>query len=168
MHLYKVTNRIAASLCWVTKNLSIHSCGFQGFKLNTLEHMDVSENGGTPKWMVYHGKPYWNGIIWGYHYFWKLTYPRIEFAKNHFDPQSSPYLWGWYAIRSFPFLWCPRSYHIWWGDKPWKSRGMWTKSTACHEKLPSQTPCILKGKFPPKTPKLDHRWALWFHSSHME
>ena len=28
-------------------------------------HMDVSENNGTPKWMVYNGKPYWNGMIWG-------------------------------------------------------------------------------------------------------
>jgi len=27
--------------------------------------MDVSENRGTPKWMVYNGKPYENGMIWG-------------------------------------------------------------------------------------------------------
>ena len=33
--------------------------------------MDVSENRGTPKWMVYNGKPYWNGWFWGYHYFRK-------------------------------------------------------------------------------------------------
>ena len=35
------------------------------------EKMGVSKNRGTPKWMVYKGKPYQNGWIWGYHYFWK-------------------------------------------------------------------------------------------------
>ena len=27
--------------------------------------MGVSKNRGTPKWMVYNGKPYWNGWFWG-------------------------------------------------------------------------------------------------------
>ena len=27
--------------------------------------MGVSKNRGTPKWMVYNGKPYFNGMIWG-------------------------------------------------------------------------------------------------------
>ena len=33
--------------------------------------MGVSKNRDTPKWMVYNEKPYWNWMIWGYHYFWK-------------------------------------------------------------------------------------------------
>ena len=37
-------------------------------------HMGVSKNKGTPKWMVYSVKPYWNGMIWGYHYFRKHPY----------------------------------------------------------------------------------------------
>ena len=36
--------------------------------------MGVSENSGTPKWMVYDGKTYWNGWFGGYHYFWKHPY----------------------------------------------------------------------------------------------
>ena len=28
--------------------------------------MEVSINGGSPKWMVYNGKSYWNGWFWGY------------------------------------------------------------------------------------------------------
>ena len=35
------------------------------------KEMGVSKNRGTPKWMVYNGKPYENGMIWGYHYFRK-------------------------------------------------------------------------------------------------
>ncbi len=37
-------------------------------------YMAVSKNRGTPKWMVHNGKPYYNGMIWGYHYFWKHPY----------------------------------------------------------------------------------------------
>ena len=37
--------------------------------------MGVSKYRGTAKWMVYNGKPYQNGMIWGYHYFW--THPFI-------------------------------------------------------------------------------------------
>ena len=33
--------------------------------------MGVSKNRGTPKWMVYNGKPLLKWIIWGYHYFRK-------------------------------------------------------------------------------------------------
>ena len=33
--------------------------------------MGVSKNSGTPKWMVYNGKPYWKWMIWGYQYFRK-------------------------------------------------------------------------------------------------
>ena len=31
----------------------------------------VSKNNGTPKWMVYNGKPYEKWMIWWYPYFWK-------------------------------------------------------------------------------------------------
>ena len=37
-------------------------------------YMGVSKNSGIPKWMVYNGKPYQNGMIWGYHYFRKHPY----------------------------------------------------------------------------------------------
>ena len=34
----------------------------------------VSQNGGTPKWMVYSGKPYLKCMIWGYHHLRKHPY----------------------------------------------------------------------------------------------
>ena len=37
-------------------------------------YMVASENGGTPKWMIYNGKPLFKWMIWGYHYFWKHPY----------------------------------------------------------------------------------------------
>ena len=44
--------------------------------------MGVSENRDTPKWMVYNGKPYKNGMIWGeIHYFRKLPYPHLSPLK---------------------------------------------------------------------------------------
>ena len=39
--------------------------------LSEILHMGVSKNRGTPKWMVFNGKSYKNGMIWGYHYFRK-------------------------------------------------------------------------------------------------
>ena len=39
----------------------------------TFNYMGVSKNNGTPKWMVYNGKPY-KWMIWGHHYFWKHPY----------------------------------------------------------------------------------------------
>ena len=36
--------------------------------------MDVSENRGTPKWMVYNGKTPLKWMIWGYPYFWKYPH----------------------------------------------------------------------------------------------
>ena len=38
------------------------------------EHLGVSANSGTPKWMVYNGKPYWNGWFGG----------TIIFGNTHF------------------------------------------------------------------------------------
>ena len=37
-------------------------------------YMGVSKNRGTPKWMVYNGKPLLRWMIWGYHYFRKHSY----------------------------------------------------------------------------------------------
>ena len=37
-------------------------------------HMVVSKNRGTPKWMVYNGKSYIKWMIWGYPYFRKHPY----------------------------------------------------------------------------------------------
>ena len=39
-----------------------------------LTYMGVSKNRGSLKWMVYNGKPYWNGWFGGYHYFRKHPY----------------------------------------------------------------------------------------------
>ena len=35
------------------------------YEFETLTHMGVSKNNGTPKWMVYKGKPYENGWFGG-------------------------------------------------------------------------------------------------------
>ena len=44
-------------------------------------HMVVSKNRGTPKWMVYNGKPLLKWMIWGYHYFWKHPYINVMIAQ---------------------------------------------------------------------------------------
>ena len=69
----------------VWRNLDVFVCCFKfdpwstcrlffGKKLHRLElgkgiytiiHIGVSKNRGTPKWMVYNGKPYWNGWFGG-------------------------------------------------------------------------------------------------------
>ena len=47
-------------------------CGLVDSEVPMEKPMDVSKtNGGTPKWMVYNGKPYWNGWFGGNPYFWK-------------------------------------------------------------------------------------------------
>ena len=52
----------------------VRSRNRRGRKTTALENIGVSKNRGTPKWMVYNGKP-WKTLlkwmIWGYHYFWK-------------------------------------------------------------------------------------------------
>ena len=58
--------------------------------------MDVSKNTGTPKWMVYKGKPYWNDLkwmIWGYHYFWK--HPNAKHWEQLTTWDWSPGLGPW-------------------------------------------------------------------------
>ena len=42
--------------------------------------MGVSKNRGTPKWMVYSGKPLLKWMIWGYHYFRKHPYTSCFFC----------------------------------------------------------------------------------------
>ena len=52
--------------------------------------MGVSKHRGTPKWMVYNGKPYWNGWLGGYHYFRKHPY-LLGGGNSHifvFSPRS--------------------------------------------------------------------------------
>ena len=44
----------------IQKNLSE-----EYFRHNSRQHIDVSKNRGTPKWMVYNGKPYQNGWFGG-------------------------------------------------------------------------------------------------------
>ena len=50
----------------------------------------VSKNNGTPKWMVYNGKPYFQWMIWG------VVFPL--FLEGH------PYVWPlWFGLKlSFP------------------------------------------------------------------
>ena len=49
----------------------------KGRKDAQMLHMGVSKNRGTPKWMVYNGKPYSKWMIWVYHYFRKHPYTWI-------------------------------------------------------------------------------------------
>ena len=49
------------------------------FLMEHLLYMGVSKNRGTPKWMVYNGKPLLKWMIWGYHYFLQTPiYPVIR------------------------------------------------------------------------------------------
>ena len=57
-----------------------------------LYHIGVSKNRGTPKWMVYNGKPSLTWMIWGEtHYFWKHPYVFFLFT---------------------PIMWLPRKNHL--------------------------------------------------------
>ena len=52
-------------------------------------NLGVSKNRGTPKWMVYNGKPHLKWMIWGYPYFWKPppflpTAPKTSRSTCHF------------------------------------------------------------------------------------
>ena len=59
--------------------------------------MDVSENSGTQKWMVYNGKTLLKWMIWGYHYFWKHPY---IWRCCHFDHSPTPWRRVFFARRS--------------------------------------------------------------------
>ena len=58
-------------------------------------HMDVSENRGTPKWMIYNGNPYYNGWFGGIPIFRK--HPYGVFGRR----LSSGIRW-FYVILRFP------------------------------------------------------------------
>ena len=71
---------------WVVKHL--RRWGFDSpwrcTSLPTKTYGCWTKNRGTPKWMVYNGKPYQNGWFGGYHYFWKHPYPtKREVSENH-------------------------------------------------------------------------------------
>ncbi len=55
---------------------------------------------GTPKWMVYNGKPYQDGMIWGYHYFWKHPYVAMC-ALAHVDRRFYAQLHATGVIKNF-------------------------------------------------------------------
>ena len=59
--------------------LDLWSLDFYVIQSKLGKNMDVSKNRGTPKWMVYNGKPYYNGWFGGtrYHYFWKHPYEKL-------------------------------------------------------------------------------------------
>ena len=68
------------------------------FKVGPYDHYKwsytgVSKNRGTPKWMVYNGKPYKHGMIWGFYpYFWKHPYiPQVitPYKQGYYFPQGN-------------------------------------------------------------------------------
>ena len=73
-------------------------------------HLGVSKNRGTPTWMVYNGKPYSNGMIWGYPYFWKHPFLSIHILKMHLwafisqSISSEPSFAQLSSLSSFPSL----------------------------------------------------------------
>ena len=54
----------------------IYKCVYMHVHIHT--YMGVSKNRGTPKWMVYNGKPQFKWMIWWYPYFWKHPYIHIN------------------------------------------------------------------------------------------
>ena len=73
--------------------------------------MGVSKNRGTPKWMVYNGKPYKKGMIWAYHYFWKRPYIRIYNYIYIWNPKIEV-LEDFKVILRFLLLVCEAVYGI--------------------------------------------------------
>ena len=90
--------------------------------------MGVSKNRGTPKWMVYNGRPHWNGWFGGYHYFRKHPY---TFQKTNISP-SKVFLSGWFSFSGevgyVSVLWwvvCKRqSFIVFCWEKSLKSLGV--------------------------------------------
>ena len=58
-----------------------------------LYYKGVSKNKGTPKWMVYNGKPLLKWMIWGYPYFWTHPYTDCRcfaiVSGQSWDPEGS-------------------------------------------------------------------------------
>ena len=61
--------------------------------INGVMHLDVSKNRGTPKWMVYNGKTYWNGWFRG----------TTIFGNIHLEPPKPRCCSCWWSIT-----WCCR------------------------------------------------------------
>ena len=59
-------------------------------------HMGVSKNRGTPKWMVYYGKPYQNGWFGGKTHYFRNIHISISSCVN-----SNSSFWH-FACRSYP------------------------------------------------------------------
>ena len=53
-------------------------------------YMGVSKNRDTPKWMVYNGKPYWNGLFWGENPLFSQT--SISFAEEVEDKEAKDFI----------------------------------------------------------------------------
>ena len=74
------------------------------------KYMDVSKNSGTPKWMVYNGKPYENGWFGGTHIFGNthISVPWIQLSGvvgSRFNQLTTPSarfraLWGALVVVS--------------------------------------------------------------------
>ena len=91
-------------------------------------YMGVSKNSGSPKWMVYNGKPgtLLKWMIWGYHYFWKPPYignisiptELDSFQVKFLSSQNSPEFQMNYTPENqhgYPKLWFRKgdSFQMW-------------------------------------------------------
>ena len=144
-------------------------------------HMGVSLNG-TPKWMVYNGKPYSDGVIWGYHYLRKRPY--LVGKKNRLNnfKTSRPEMAEW-VNEVFPKHkgWTQPNRSVGWNFcwRPWKRCKISMMKTLPHlasyflmwgSRLHSDTP-IHPGKIKWKNSKMevDGRWCpfqnRWFVAS---
>ena len=72
-------------------------------KVNRDSDMGVSKNKGTPKWMVYNGKPYQNGWFGGTTIFWK--HPHELFCKVFSFFSGSSASRDFRAVTVFPNSW---------------------------------------------------------------
>ena len=71
----------------VVKNMFM-SCTWTTF----IQQMGVSEDSGTPKWMVYSRKPLLKWMIWGYYYFWK--HPNCVTTLSPSRPPCTRGMWN--------------------------------------------------------------------------
>ena len=58
--------------------------------MDSQKDWGVSKNRDTPKWMVYNGKPYSNGMIWGYPYFQKHPLNQEDFPLKTCAIEATP------------------------------------------------------------------------------
>ena len=81
------------------------------FEPQSGNHVDVSKNRGTPKWMVYNGKPLLKWMIWGYPYFWKhpchvkgFACFCFSIAPNDFRNALCPAVSNWGRVAQWIFF----------------------------------------------------------------